>query len=181
MKIKLIIISAAVLLLLGCSTNKTIKKSYTSNDFNDCLFYSENFFYQTMNKENISTYPDVKGIISTHHLLASGMIHTLFKSIEGNSYENIVIIGPDHNSKNGLEIPISENDWHTSFGLLENNNLYYKSLILHPYVKSNDTLMEQEHSSAVLIPFVKYYFPDAIITTIALPATLNKKESIDFG
>lgn len=181
MKIKLIIISAAVLLLLGCSDNNIIEKPYTSNVYNQCLFYNERTFYETIHKETIPSFSDVKGIICTHHLLASGMMHKLFESIEGNSYENIVIIGPDHNSKNGMDIFISKNDWLTPFGILEINEQYNSMLLSKPHVKANDTIMQNEHSSSALIPFIKYYFPNAKVNTIAIPATLNKKESIYIG
>ena len=41
--------------------------------------------------------------------------------------------------------------------------------------------MELEHSNSSLIPFIKYYFPDIKINTIALPTTLTIKESSHFG
>jgi AmmeMemoRadiSam system protein B len=120
-------------------------------------------------------------VISTHHLLASDLVHNLLKSVGKNHYENIVIIGPDHNSRRGNDIIISDNNWSTPFGVLEVNAKYNNKLSTNPLVEIDNGFMELEHSNSALIPFIKYYFPDARINTIALPTTLTIKESTDFG
>ncbi|MDP3387780.1 MAG: AmmeMemoRadiSam system protein B [Eubacteriales bacterium] len=143
--------------------------------------FDEALFWVTLKDKELQSYGDVKGIISTHHTLASELIHDLFQSIQDNSYESIVIIGPDHNSREGLKIITSDAGWNTPFGTLELNESYHQKLLQHPYMTVNNAIMKNEHSSGAIIPYVKYYFPDATINTIAIPATLNLNESQDLG
>jgi len=174
---RILIVLAVVMLLPGCFLKNIDKKSY-----NDCNFYDENEFFSTMPKEDETLqFENAKGIICSHHLLASGLIHDVFKAVENSNYENVIIIGPDHNSKKGLQISLSENDWQTPFGMLNINREYNEWLESYRYAEFDDPLMVDEHSNDALIPFVKYYFPKAEITTIALPSTLTKEEAEDFG
>lgn len=167
------------------SEPENISLEYISTKYNECLPFEINLFYnglensKTIAKEDC--YSNTKGIISTHHLLASDIIHNLFKSIEANHYDNIVIIGPDHSSRRGNDIIISDNAWSTPFGIVEINMKYNEKLSTFPLVKTDNEFMESEHSNSALIPFIKYYFPDAKLNTIALPTTLTIKESTDFG
>ena len=159
--------------------------SYESREYNHCITFDLDLFYSGLeNSNNMSEeeiFTDARGIISTHHLLASDLIHNLFKSVSCNKYENIVIIGPDHGSRNGTTIFISDNTWLTPFGEVETNKDYNENLKKHPLVRVDNYFMEREHSNSALIPFIKYYFPEAKINTIALPTTLTIKESTDFG
>ncbi|MEA3423974.1 MAG: AmmeMemoRadiSam system protein B [Bacillota bacterium] len=182
MKYRILIVLAVVMLLPGCFSKNVDEETYNSQSYNDCNFYDENEFFSTMPKEDETLqFENAKGVICPHHLLASGLIHDVFKAVEKNNYENVVIIGPNHNSKKGLQISLSENDWQTPFGMISRNAEYNEWLESYPYAEFDDVLMINEHSSAALVPFVKYYFPEAKISTIALPSTLTKEEAEDFG
>jgi AmmeMemoRadiSam system protein B len=179
---RILVVLAVVILLPGCFSKKVDETTYNSQSYNDCNFYDEKEFFSTMPKEGETLqFENAKGIICPHHLLASGLIHDVFKAVESNNYENVIIIGPDHNSKKGLQISLSINDWQTPFGMISSDAEYNGWLESYPYAEFDDTLMINEHSNAVLIPFVKYYFPEAKVNTIALPSTLTKEEAEDFG
>jgi AmmeMemoRadiSam system protein B len=174
----------------GCTIKEPVEtqdisEDYISTEYNQCLPFDLNLFYNGLENSKVISeedcYSNVKGMISTHHLLASDLVHNLLKSVEKNHYDNIVIIGPDHSSRRGNDIIISSNDWSTPFGTLKINAKYNEKLSTHPLVKIDNGFMELEHSNSVLIPFIKYYFPAAKINTIALPTTLTIKESTDFG
>lgn len=171
--------------LKGHSEPENTSLEYISTEYNECLPFDINLFYKGLENFNNITkedcYSNAKGIISTHHLLASDIIHNLFKSVEKNNCSNIVIIGPDHNSRRGNDIIISDNDWATPFGVVQINRDYNEELSTFPLVKTDNKFMENEHSNSALIPFIKYYFPDSQINTIALPTTLTLKESTEFG
>lgn len=181
----LFLLLSVVCTMTGHGEIKDETRDYISTEYNKCLSFDLNLFYTGLeNSKYISeedSHQNSKGIISTHHLLASDLIHNLFKSLSESNYENIVIIGPDHRSRNGNTIFISDNDWSTPFGTLEINKDYNEKLSTHPLVVINNGFMELEHSNSTLIPFIKYYFPDVKINTIALPTTLTIKESTDFG
>ncbi len=171
--------------MTGHSQPTKAAPDYISREYNECLSFDLNLFYKGLEKtrdmSDKDSYENVKGMISTHHLLASDLIHNLFKSVSKNKYENVVIIGPDHSSRRGNSIMISDKDWSTPFGALEIAENYNEQLSTHPLVEIDNGFMELEHSNSVLIPFIKYYLPDARINTIALPTTLTIKESTDFG
>ncbi|MBN2259888.1 MAG: AmmeMemoRadiSam system protein B [Clostridiales bacterium] len=180
--IKMIIFAILTVNIILSGFNATNKQNenYYSMVVNDMNFFDEKSFFSTISVIE-KNYENVSGMIIPHHLLASEMIHQMFLMVKNNDFDHIMIIGPDHNSKNGLQISISENDWKTPFGVLKNDRAYGEWLKEYQYVQVDDLLMQEEHSNAALIPFVKYYFPYAEITTIALPSTLTKEEAILFG
>jgi len=183
---KLIALLVIVLIVTGCAVSEGQKQSVSTNAEQSGLYirlsdFDEALFWVTLKDNELQSYEDVKGIISTHHTLASELIHDLFRSVQGNDYDNIVIIGPDHNSREGLKIITSDAGWSTPFGTLELNESYHVKLLQHPFMAVNNTIMKNEHSSGAIIPYIKYYFPDTSINTVAIPATMNLKESQEFG
>ncbi|HBH13485.1 MAG TPA: AmmeMemoRadiSam system protein B [Clostridiales bacterium] len=174
------------LILTGCAVSEGQEQNVTTNAEQPGLYISlsdfdEALFWVTLKDKELQSYEDVKGIISTHHALASEMIHNLFRSIQVNDYDSVIIIGPDHNSREGLTIITSDAGWSTPFGTLELNKTYHQRLLQHPYMAVNNIVMKNEHSSGAIIPYIKYYFPDASINTVAIPATMNLNESEEFG
>ena len=108
---RILVVLAVVILLPGCFSKKVDETTYNSQSYNDCNFYDEKEFFSTMPKDNKTLqFENVKGIVCPHHLLASGLIHDVFKAVENSNYENVIIIGPDHKSKKGLQISLSKND-----------------------------------------------------------------------
>jgi hypothetical protein len=183
---RIVVIVMIISMLSGCAVSEVQKPSESSTAYQSSLYiqlsdFDEALFWVTLKDKELESYRGVKGIISTHHTLASELIHDLFISIKDNQYDSIVIIGPDHNSREGLKIITSDAGWSTPFGTLELNETYHKRLLAHPYMAVNNAIMKNEHSSGAIIPYVKYYFPDASINTVAIPATLNLKESEDLG
>jgi hypothetical protein len=173
-------------MLSGCAVSEVQKPSESSTAYQSSLYiqlsdFDEALFWVTLKDKELEVYKGVKGIISTHHTLASVLIHDLFISIKDNQYDSVVIIGPDHNSREGLKIITSDAGWSTPFGTLELNESYHRKLLEHPYMTVDNAIMKNEHSSGAIIPYVKYYLPDATINTIAIPATLNLKESEELG
>lgn len=183
---KMIVLLIIVCIFTGCAFSENQKPNdsttaYESGSYIQLSDFDEALFWVTLKDKELESYKDVKGVICTHHTLASELIHDLLLSIQVNTYDSVVIIGPDHNSREGLKIITSDAGWSTPFGTLELNKTYHQSLLQHPYVSVNNAIMKNEHSSGALIPYIKYYFPDASINTIAIPATMNLEESIKLG
>ncbi len=183
---KLIPLLVIVLMITGCAVSEGKNQSVSTNDEQSGLYirlsdFDEALFWITLKDKELQSYDDVKGIITTHHTLASELIHDLFRSIQNNRYDNIIVIGPDHNSRDGLKIITSDAGWNTPFGTLELNESYHQELLQHPFMAVNNTIMKNEHSSGAIIPYIKYFFPDISINTVAIPATMNLKESQELG
>jgi hypothetical protein len=197
----LILVSLAVL-LSGCTlsvdsmenkeaensedayNNKETENSieYKSNRYNSSLFYNPKDFYSTV-PENIDKKIDgVKGIVCTHHLLASEMLHEVFLKIDNiEKYKNVVIIGPDHNTTDTKNIYSTQLDWMTPFGKLEIDQDALEIALEYESIEIADSILENEHSNAALVHFVKYYMPDVKILNFTLPGTLDLGEVLDFS
>lgn len=176
-KIKWGAILAIILLLPGCSYRDESEMSYQTQDYNYALEVDTgSFLANDSDTMTGKTFKSVKGIIVPHHLLADEIIHEVFKAVDSDDIKHVVILGPDHKSEKGLQTSISDNDWQTPFGILPINKEMNRTLVELPNVKVDNSLMVNEHSNAALIPFIKYYFPEVSINTIALPATLNLNE-----
>jgi len=197
----LILVSLAVL-LSGCTlsvdsmenkeaensedayNNKETENSieYKSNRYNSSLFYNPKDFYSTIPKNIDKKIDGVKGIVCTHHLLASEMLHEVFLKIDNiEKYKNVVIIGPDHNSIDTKNIYSTQLDWMTPFGKLEIDQDALEIALEYESIEIADSILENEHSNAALVHFVKYYMPDVKILNFTLPGTLDLGEVLDFS
>lgn len=150
---------------------------------NSTFYYDGNHFLSTLpaTADAYEQVPNVKGLICTHHILASELIHRVLLSSNGNDYERIVIIGPDHKSRQGLTILLTDRGWQTPFGVLETDQTLKEAMLTHPFTKVDNEALALEHSSAALIPYIRYHFPNVTITTLALPSAMNLEESRSFG
>jgi AmmeMemoRadiSam system protein B len=181
-KKSLLNILMAAMLLLGCSHIEATPISNTRTIEYLPSEYDMELFLSPIQKEmEVTEFDDVSGIICPHHLLASDLIHRIFMTVGNNSYENIVIIGPDHKSVHGLEIALSGSPWQTPFGIMEVDQEFIGELQKMPRVQIDDQLMALEHSSSALLPFIAYYFNEVRVTAIAIPATLSIEESKALG
>ncbi len=155
----------------------------SSNDFEvlPLVDFEKNLFLSNLSTYSKEPFDQVIGAISSHHTLASALIHDLFTALPHDAFDHIVIMGPDHKSRHGLKILTTKKGWSTPFGVIPPHLEYHETLSQHPFVEINDNVLQREHSSTALIPFVAYYFPDVTVTCLALSSAMNQQESIDFG
>src|SRR6056297_1090736 len=192
MKKVIIILVGLAVLLSGCifsegkvdideNLEDTEDTSYIK-EYNQSLFYEEKDFYSTMNVTIENTFENTRGIICPHHLLASELLHEVFIAVEDrDSYDLIVIVGPDHNTVDSKNIYTTNLDWITPFGDVKIDDDKLQILKEYPNIKVNNTLIEREHSNAALMHFVSYYFKNAKVVNIAITGTLDMNESLDFS
>jgi len=192
MKKVIIILVGLAVLLSGCifsegkvdideNLEDTEDTSYIK-EYNQSLFYEEKNFYSTINVTIENTFENTRGIICPHHLLASELLHEVFIAVEDrDSYDLIVIVGPDHNTVDSKNIYTTNLDWITPFGDVKIDDDKLQILKEYPNIKVNNTLIEREHSNAALMHFVSYYFKNAKVVNIAITGTLDMNESLDFS
>ena len=180
-KIKLYIIRLIVIILLSCCSNIIEEEKQSSYFRNksalECIYYNEEDFVNIKQfKTNHEINGDTKGGIIPHHLLAKDIIHEFFKTVQSDKYDLIVLIGPDHKSKDGKKILTTLKDWQTPFGILETDKEITKNLINKSILTKENEKMEKEHSVASLVSFVKYYFPNCKVVSAALSCYLEMKD-----
>jgi MEMO1 family protein len=118
------------------------------------------------------------GIVS-HHLLASDLIIEYFRSVAQNGCpKRIVLIGPDHARKGLNPISFSSLAWQTPFGILEADAGAVHRLQAKLHCQPDPEAFSNEHSVGALVPFIKYYFPDAQLVPILVRSGAGR-ESLD--
>jgi MEMO1 family protein len=125
---------------------------------------------------------NLQGGIVTHHDLVSNLMADFFVQIKTNSNpKTFIMIGPNHPDV-GLAPGISGRiDWQTPFGVLEHDYAILDELEAGRYLAYDEENLIPEHSIKVLLPFIKYYFPEAKIAPIALTSKYGLEETIEFA
>lgn len=141
-----------------------------------CRYYNERDFKLSLEHKGIIDLPEgitIKGGITPHHLLAGGMIADFFRVVSLSNPDVVIIIGPNHSGDGVKSVHTASADWNTPFGVLRADAEIIGSLLESGMAAEDPELMEQDHSISALIPYVKYFMPDA--TTVPLMMTGTDK------
>lgn len=122
-------------------------------------------------------YSGVSGGIVPHYIdYAQPIITNFFQQLNG-PYKTIIIMGPDHFHTSTKKITASSYNWETPFGILRPN----LGIIERLNLTKDEFTHINEHSIRVLLPFIKYKFPNAEIVPILLRNDLTKNEAVNLG
>ena len=110
----------------------------------------------------------VTGIAVPHHLLAADLIARGFWTASNTKFERIILLSPDHFNKSRRPLATTTQDIDTPLGLLVNDREVTTALLEQNSLFDNSDLFRKEHGIAALLPFVKYFFPNARIVPIAV-------------
>ena len=135
-----------------------------------CLYFDEPLFRNAISSAVVFNEDanNLQGGIVPHHLLASEMIASFWKTVSQSKYDLIVIIGPDHNKRGAAPITTIASGFTTIFGDVASDSTVVNSLIQENLMSEDMNIMETEHSISVHIPFVRYYMPDTKILPILI-------------
>jgi len=143
-------------------------------------FYDKQLFQKAVNsvvKRNKNTEKIIKGGIIPHHLLASDMIADFYNYISDENIKTIIILGPNHNEKGDFVALSSEFAWQTPPGIVEPDAEIINDLKNHNLMQINEEVLENEHSVASHIPFIKQFLPKAKVVPIILSAKMNQEKA----
>ena len=108
------------------------------------------------------------GIVS-HHLLIRELIAEFFLRLSWEvDPKTIVVIGPNHFSEGHHAVAVSRLPWITPFGAVSSNQEMVSALVDSAVATVDEEAFTREHSMGALVPFVKYFFPEASVVTIVL-------------
>ncbi len=116
----------------------------------------------------VSMDEDIKGGIVPHHLLAGYLDAIFFESLQRQRPSTVVIIGPDHFSRNRGSVATALESWQTPFGDVEADRDAVTRIASLPFVSLQPDALSEEHSIYGLIPFVRKSLPEATIIPITL-------------
>lgn len=152
--------------------------SDSTKDLIKCLYYDKRDFIN-IKKCDKNPVISAKGCIVPHHLVAKDLIHEVFQNISDNSnnrYDTVVLLGPDHESKAEGQVFSTNKNYDTPYGELKSNLKIINALAENDCVTLNDEKMTLEHSTSSIVPFVKYYFKDSSVVTLAISKQTKPKK-----
>lgn len=144
-----------------------------------CRYYDEKSFMTSVKKAERTEVSDLKvlGGVTPHHLLADHMIAQFFKNIETDLPKVVVLVGPNHERIGRDKIHTGSWNWQTPFGILETEKDIVNQITEKTDAGKDMNLLENEHSIAALIPYVKYYLPKAQVIPLVLHGNLGLENS----
>ncbi len=165
-----------------------------------CLYYDQQAFKESYSQVNkLSKSPVnalseafsqsageavIQGGILPHHLVASPMIARFFAALKSDESdainpsdpETIVLLAPNHKRIGDRPLHSGAFSWETPFGRLEADEDTIDDLILSLEVGVNPILLEEEHSIAALIPYIRHAFPEAKIVPILIHGNMGRED-----
>ena len=116
------------------------------------------------------------GGIVTHHFLASGMMVRFFAELSRHAApETIVLLGPNHFHQGLADISVSSLPWKTPFGIYPVRKELVQKISKAIQVQEDPEAFSGEHSVGVLIPFLKYYFPQSRVVPVLIDVNADRK------
>ena len=134
------------------------------------LYSDREPFLAAIEKERPKQKSDVKltGITVPNHLLAADLIARGFWAASAGSYDRIILVSPDHFNRSRRPLATTRQDIETPFGLVRNDDAATSRLLSNGALFDESDLFKQEHGIAAVLPFAKYFFPDARIVPIVV-------------
>jgi len=140
----------------------------------NCEFHEQREFDIFVSRAEIYDIQGNSGIISgviPHHLLAGRLIAGFFKtvSVTRPDVETVIIVAPIHDAE-GIVVATTLSDWAAPFGVLENEQGFSERFVDVLDAEICDDTVEKDHSASSLVPFIKYYFPEASVAVLLVEA-----------
>lgn len=139
----------------------------------NCIFHVAQEFDIAVAQAELYEVPEggiFSGVIP-HHLLAGRMIASFMKTAALNrpDIETVVLIAPVHFAED-VKLCTTMSGWATPFGVLPADIEFSGRFITALGAEINDAVVEEDHSAAALMPFVKHYFPEASVAVLLIEA-----------
>jgi len=114
--------------------------------------------------------------IVTHHFLASELIVEYFETVSSKQTpKRIVLVGPDHFRQGIQDLSLTDLPWQTPFGVLDTDKKTIGVLAGRLGLGLDPGAFSNEHSIGVLVPFIKYYFPDCKLIPVLIRKGVGKE------
>jgi AmmeMemoRadiSam system protein B len=144
------------------------------------IFYEQRLFFEGVtetNKNDVVIPKNVAGGIIPHHLLPSALLSGFFKELKQQNPERIILLGPNHNELGYYNSISSLYGWETPFGVVQPDQQTINDLASKDLVHINENVTENEHSVAGIMPYIKFYLPDARVVPIITRGIMKQAEA----
>lgn len=143
-------------------------------------FYDPYNFNQSVAGLSSESKP-YQSFVITHHLLASEYIAKMFSAVAQRDINKIIIVGPNHENIGTKSLATTKASWQTAFGNVETSSSLLDNFISSFNTNSDSSIFANEHSVGVIVPYVKYYFPQATILPIAISSYVQPEEILSLS
>ena len=103
-----------------------------------------------------------------HHLVAADLIARAFCVAEGDHYDKIVILFPDHFQRSRHPFATTRRSFETVFGTVQTSEEDASHLLADAQSVEESDLFAKDHGIGAVLPYVRYFFPDTRIVPIAV-------------
>lgn len=143
-------------------------------------FDKESFFEGVAAARRLGSY-DGEGILAggviPHHTLPGFLIARFFLTLSDQEWppERIILIGPNHPDAGSSIVLTSSGKWETPFGRVDVDEELVNKLLAWDVAGENDGIISGEHSVAAIMPYIKYYLPEARVVPIVIQSKADAK------
>lgn len=150
----------------------------------DCLYFEAGDFSAHTAKAKAYGAKTLSAGVVPHHLLAGELIASFFKTAveTGERYDTVILLGPNHKGE-GNAVSTTGCNWKTEFGTVECDKDAVSEIIACKTLDAriNDDILQNDHSLSSLVPYIKYYLPDAKMVTMLLTRRVTLEQSNDIA
>lgn len=187
------ILAALIVLISGYTGLSNHEKNQTSPKGKSALVVEDNegsykhpiAFYDpdlvgkgiTFAEQNTSTRDyEIKGAIVPHHTFATHLIAEIFSQLAFQDPESVILIGPNHYERGGFNVLSSKYPWLTPFGDLAPRPDWVMMLEMQGLIRQQPEVLSQDHAVSAIMPYLKYYLPQAKVLPLLLSAHTTSAE-----
>jgi len=116
----------------------------------------------------------IRGAVIPHHTLPGVLLFGFFRELSKQDPATVILIGPNHPDAGRSRVFTSPAPWETPFGRVENDADKTAAILSLPIAGTDEPVLSKEHSIAGVLPFVKYFLPDAKIVPVVLDSHLTR-------
>lgn len=118
----------------------------------------------------------IQGVIVPHHTFATHLIAQAFSLLTSQNPESIILLGPNHYERGGFTVLSSEHPWLTPFGDLAPHSDWVMALEMQGLIRQQPEVLSQDHAVAAIMPYLKYYLPQARVLPLLLSGHTTERE-----
>jgi poly-gamma-glutamate synthesis protein (capsule biosynthesis protein) len=110
----------------------------------------------------------LSGVTVPHHLLADRLVALGLRKASGFSYRRIVILSPDHFRRATKPFATTSRGFRTVLGSVGTDAEAVGRLLAASDLVEESCLFDRDHGVRALLPFVRHYFPQALVVPVAI-------------
>jgi MEMO1 family protein len=150
----------------------------TGKPFVTPFFESARFFPAVSTHTATNEFLSSRGVVVSHHLLASDLIAKALAALASNHYDRIVLIGPNHYEIGHAPVVTSARVWSTPAGMvMPDQSTMEKLLSTLPHVVApHERALDGEHSVGAVVPFLAHYFPGVPVIPLAVSLRASRED-----